>query len=180
MAGEFESLFRVAEATLGDVKAILNANSINFAEFNRGGLGVGVGTAWGDDIVIVATVEISAEAPPAPFFYLTSGILRNADGDRLRLLEICNVFNERWVTPAAFVLDEDDGSTVLLKMLWPVMLFRHEPGYMMRVISRLAIQTPKLREQLISQGIRGDLYRATEEDMTIVFNQSLADPRLGG
>lgn len=110
MSGESESLFRVAESTLGDVKSVLRANDINFAEFDRGAWGVGVGTAWGDDIVIVVTVEFSGpEPPPVPYFYLTSGILRNARGNRQRLLEACNIFNERWVTPTVFVLDEDDG-----------------------------------------------------------------------
>ncbi len=71
------------------------------------------------------------------------------------------------------------GASVLLKMFWPVVLFEHEPHYMMSVISKLAIQTPKLRAQLASAGVEGVPYRATEEDMVVAFFQAMADPKLG-
>jgi hypothetical protein len=92
--------------------------------------------------------------------------------------QACNSFNERWITPAAYVLDDnEDGSTnVLLKAMWPVMLFQHRPRYLGHVLSQFIRRIPELRGLLLESGLSGDPYRASEDDVVDLYFQCLADP----
>ncbi len=164
------SFLSEADAQLRRMKQVLGELGLQCVELSPVATGTGFGVAFGEtDYVVVAVAGGGSEGNA----YITSGVFRDINDDRLAALEACN---ERVSSNPAcpfFLHDADAGWDILLQLSYPVQLLLDLPHFFGALLRGTPQEVERARPDFATKGVYGTPYRWCEEDAQRLLMRSL-------
>lgn len=162
--------FSESKATLQRVCQVLEQNDLKYLDLGERGFGVGVGIAFGPHEFVVLSVGGQTNSH---YIYLTTGLLRDVNQDRLGLLTLCNnMTNDNPAFPT-ILHDADAGWDILVQQTHPAQLMVDVPAFFVANVKALAANCADWRGRFAEIGAGGQPYAWENADIERLFVRSL-------
>jgi hypothetical protein len=125
---EFDDAMARNDQVVAELGSLLSRAGLSFNSPDRPNfMGAGHVLEFADDVIAAVT----AQAYNDHQFSITYGVAKDVAQDKLKVLEACNRHNQGMTAYPVLLHDAETGWDVLMKLTYPVQLFRDVPEFVL-------------------------------------------------
>jgi len=106
--------------------------------------------------------------------FITAGVLRDINQDRLTVLTMCNARNQGTTAYPFFLHDADSGWDILIQQTFPVQLLLDVPQFFSACLRGVPDAAEEAQEEFLDGNVGGRPYHWNLEDLERLLLRSLA------
>lgn len=150
----------LARSQLERLKVVVSQLGLNYYELPACPFGLGVAIAESETRFVLLSVFFE---PGVGVAYTTSGVLKNVEHDRPRVLEVCNARTRDNPLFPIYLHDADEGWDILASQRLPIDLLVNNPQFLEEHIQAYRVIIEKALPAFQEAGVRGERHKWSED-----------------